>query len=82
MSIPLALCLQVPRFLPGLYWDEASTLSRVYNRKREKSVTLVYHPCAKFDRDQMHSNMSESGFGQLSVCSHTHSHIDGLVKPQ
>ena len=25
-------------------------ISRVHNRKREESITLVYHPCAKFNK--------------------------------
>ena len=49
----------------------------MYNRKREESVTLVYHPCAKFDRGR---NMSESACNQLSVCNHSmHNSIGGHV---
>ena len=42
----------------------------VHNRKREERVTLVYHPCAKFNRDQMHANTSEISiwsYGETSV---------------
>ena len=66
-----------------IHWILTSTIpyitSSVYNRKREKSVTLVYHLCAKFSRGQIHANMSESACGQLSMCSHTLSHIDDSV---
>ena len=31
----------------------------MHNRKREESVPLVYHPCAKFIRGQLHANISE-----------------------
>ena len=38
-------------------------LSRVHNRKREESIALAYHPCAKFSGGQVGANMSESACG-------------------
>ena len=49
----------------------------MHNRKREESIPLVYHPCAKFTRGQLHANMSELACGQLSMYNHMHSGIDG-----
>ena len=40
-----------------------SVLPRVHNRKREESIALAYHPCAKFSGDQVGANMSESACG-------------------
>ena len=39
------------------------TVARVHNRKREESIALAYHPCAKFSGGQVGANMSESACG-------------------
>ena len=49
----------------------------MHNRKREESIPLVYHPCAKFTRGQLHANMSELACGQQICTNHIHSVIDG-----
>ena len=38
-------------------------VARVHNRKREESIALAYHPCAKFSGGQVGANMSESACG-------------------
>ena len=40
-----------------------STEPRVHNRKREESIVLAYHPCAKFSGGQVGANMYESACG-------------------
>ena len=32
-------------------------ISRVHNRKREESIAVAYHPCAKFSGGQVGANM-------------------------
>ena len=50
-------------------------MTRVHSRKREKSVTLVYHPCAKFQRGQMHANMSESALIWSTKCVQSYTQL-------
>ena len=56
----LVIFLRVPFFWPC---DSPFVRSRVHNRKREESIALAYHPCAKFSGGQVGANMSESACG-------------------
>ena len=41
----------------------------MHNRKREESIALAYHPCAKFSGGQVGANMSESACGHPRCAS-------------
>ena len=47
----------------GYNYSRVPVSSRVHNRKREESIALAYHPCAKFSGGQVGANMSESACG-------------------